>query len=86
MNERELLVLPMSSKIKNIRVFELFLGKVVINDPQNKESKVLVDQIRNIDKDKLGEKAGELTPEQMAKVEEILKKFLVLPERVKAKL
>jgi mRNA-degrading endonuclease toxin of MazEF toxin-antitoxin module len=76
----------MSSKVKNIRVFELYLGKVIINDPKNRESKVLVDQIRAIDKKKLGKKGGELNEEQMAKVEEILKKFLVLPERVKAKL
>jgi len=86
-NERtRVAVLPMSSKVKNIRVFELFLGKVVINDPQNKESKVLVDQIRSIDKDRLGEKGGELTPEQMKKVEEILKEFLVLTDKIKAKL
>jgi mRNA-degrading endonuclease toxin of MazEF toxin-antitoxin module len=26
-------VLPLSSKVKNIRVFELYSGKVVINDP-----------------------------------------------------
>jgi mRNA-degrading endonuclease toxin of MazEF toxin-antitoxin module len=68
----------MSSKIKNIRVFELYLGKVVINDPENRESKVMVDQIRAIDKKKLGEKGGELTPEKMEKIEKILNKFLVL--------
>ena len=61
------------------------LGKVVINDPKNRESKVMVDQIRSIDKQKLGEKCGQLTPEQMAKVEEILKKFLDLT-KIKAKL
>lgn len=78
-NERtRVVVLPTSSKVKNIRVFELYLGKVVINDPKNRESKVLVDQIRSIDKQKLGKKGGELTPEQMAKVEAILKDFLVL--------
>jgi mRNA interferase MazF len=86
-NERtRVAVLPMSSKVKNIRVFELYLGKVVINDPKNRESKVLVDQIRSIDKQKLGKKGGELKPEQMAKVEETLKKFLALSERIKAKL
>jgi len=71
-------ILPFSSKVKNIRVFELYLGKVVVNDPKNRESKVMVDQIRAIDKTKLGKKAGELSPEQIAKVEEILKKFLFL--------
>jgi len=75
----------MSSKVKNIRVFELNVGQVV-NDPKNRESKVMVDQIRSIDKVKLGEKGGELTPEQMSKVEEILRNFLVLSEKVKAKL
>ena len=75
----------MSSKVKNIRVFELYLGKVVINDPKNRESKVMVDQIRSIDKKKLGKKGGELTFEQMKKVEEILRKFLGLSE-IKAKL
>jgi len=86
-NERtRVAVLPLSSKVKNIRVFELFLGKVVINDPKNRESKVLVDQIRSIDKDKLGKKGGELTSEQMAKIEAILKDFLVLTDKIKAKL
>jgi mRNA interferase MazF len=78
-------ILPFSSKVKNIRVFELFLGKVVINDPKSRESKVMVDQIRVIDKDKLKEKGGELIPEQMAKIEEILRKFLDLTE-IKVKL
>jgi len=76
----------MSSKVKNIRVFETNLGQVVINDPLNRESKAMVDQIRSIDKQKLGKKCGELTPEQMAKIEEILKDFLVLTERIKSKL
>jgi len=75
----------MSSKVKNIRVFELNVGQVV-NDPKNRESKVMVDQIRSIDKVKLGEKGGELDEEQMSKVEEILRNFLVLSEKVKAKL
>jgi mRNA interferase MazF len=79
-------VLPFSSKVENIRIFELFLGKVVINDPKNRKSKVMVDQIRAIDKEKLREKGGELTKEQMVKVEEILKKFLDLTTKVKAKL
>jgi mRNA-degrading endonuclease toxin of MazEF toxin-antitoxin module len=78
--------LPFSSKIKNIRVFELYLGKVVVNDPKNRESKVMVDQIRAVDKKKLGKKGGELNKEQMEKIEEILRKFLVLAEKVKAKL
>ena len=83
-NERSsrIAILPMSSKVKNIRVFELFLGRVVVN---NRESKVMVDQIRAIDKVKLREKGGELTREQMVKVEEILKKFLDLTEKIKAK-
>jgi mRNA-degrading endonuclease toxin of MazEF toxin-antitoxin module len=67
-------------------VFELYLGKVVVNDPKDREGKVMVDQIRAIDKKKLGKKCGELTPEQMTKVEEILRNFLVLSEKVKAKL
>ncbi|KLL02238.1 MAG: PemK family transcriptional regulator [Mycoplasmataceae bacterium RC_NB112A] len=79
-------ILPFSSKIENIRVFELFLGKVVVNGPKNRESKVMVDQIRAIDKEKLREKGGELTAEQLAKIEEILKKFLDLTDKIKSKL
>ena len=79
-------ILLFSSKVKNIRVFELYLGKVVVNDPKNRESKIMVDQIRSIDKKKLSKKGGELTSEQMEKVEEVLSKFLVLTERIKAKL
>ena len=71
----------MSSKIKNIRVFELYLGKVVINDPKNRESKVMCDQIRAIDKKRLGKKGGELNKEQMEKIEGILRKFLVLSKK-----
>ncbi|CAG8471870.1 14315_t:CDS:2 [Cetraspora pellucida] len=52
--------LPLPSKVKNIRIFELFLGKVVINDPKNRESKVMIDQIRVIDKAKLREKGANL--------------------------
>lgn len=83
---KRIAILPMSGKIKNIRVFELYLGKVVVNDPKNRESKVMVDQIKAIDKKKLGKKGGELTTEQMGKVEEILRNFLVLSEKVKTKL
>lgn len=79
-------ILPMSSKINNIRIFELNLGKVVINDPKSRESKVMIDQIRSIDKQKLGEKCGELTAEQLAQIEQILKKFLDLAEKIKVKL
>ena len=86
-NERtRVAILPLSSKVKNIRIFELFLGKVVINDPKNRESKVMVDQIRAIYKFRLRKKGGELTSEQMAKIEEILKKFLDLTKKIKAKL
>ena len=79
-------ILPFSSKVKNIRVFELYLGKVVVNDPKGRESKVMVDQIRSIDKKKLGKKGGELTTEQMEKTEEILRRFLTLSEKIKDKL
>ncbi|CAG8654379.1 13256_t:CDS:10, partial [Ambispora leptoticha] len=41
-------------------------GKVVINDPKNRESKVMVDQIRVIDKKKLGEKAELREPNKKA--------------------
>jgi len=58
----------------------------VINDPKNRESKVMIDQIRAIDKKKLGKKGGELTKEQMEKIEEILRKFLFLAEKAKDKL
>jgi mRNA-degrading endonuclease toxin of MazEF toxin-antitoxin module len=70
----------MSSKVENIRHFEIHLGKVVANDPKNRQSKVMCDQIRNIDKRKLKEKGGELNKEQMKKVEIMLKKFLTLEE------
>nr|WP_281267938.1 type II toxin-antitoxin system PemK/MazF family toxin [endosymbiont GvMRE of Glomus versiforme] len=70
----------MSSKIKNIRHFEIHLGKVVDNDPKKKESKVMCDQIRSIDKRKLKEKGGKLTKEQMEEIETMLKRFLVLEE------
>ncbi|CAG8829141.1 45086_t:CDS:2, partial [Gigaspora margarita] len=57
---------------------------VVINDPKSRESKVMIDQIRSIDKQKLGEKCGELTAEQLAQIEQILNKFLDLTEKALA--
>ena len=77
-----IIILPITSLKAGDKVYS-FEVETFIN---NQSGKVLVDQIRAIDKKKLGKKGGELNEEQMAKVEEILKKFLVLPERVKAKL
>lgn len=71
-------VLVMSSKVKNIRHFEAYLGKVVTNDPKKRESKAMCDQIRSIDKRKLKEKGGKLTADQMEEIEIMLMKFLVL--------
>jgi mRNA-degrading endonuclease toxin of MazEF toxin-antitoxin module len=71
-------VLAMSSKTDNIRHFEINLGKIITNDPKNRESKVMCDQIRSIDKRKLKEKGGILTKKQLLEIEVMLKKFLAL--------
>ncbi|CAG8489707.1 13538_t:CDS:2 [Gigaspora margarita] len=53
----------------------------------NKEGKVMTDQIHNIDKQRLKEKIGELSTEQMAEIIKQLRMLINLfPDKIKAKL
>ena len=69
------IILPMSTKVKNIYRFDLYVGKVISD---YEESKIVCEQIRSIDKRKLKEKAGKLSKELMVRVDEKLKKILSL--------
>jgi mRNA-degrading endonuclease toxin of MazEF toxin-antitoxin module len=53
----------------------------------NQEGKVMTDQIHNIDKQRLKEKIGELSPEIMTEIMKQLRKLInFFPEPIKAKL
>ncbi|MCE8168784.1 MAG: type II toxin-antitoxin system PemK/MazF family toxin [Candidatus Moeniiplasma glomeromycotorum] len=72
---RRVIILPMSTKVKNIYRFDLYVGKVIRG---YEESKVVCEQVRSIDKRKLREKAGRLSKEWMVKIDEKLRKILAL--------
>jgi mRNA-degrading endonuclease toxin of MazEF toxin-antitoxin module len=50
----------MSTKVKNIYRFDLYVGKIISDYA---ESKIVCEQVRSIDKRKLKEKAGKLSKE-----------------------
>ena len=62
-----LIVIPVSSNINKIFSFEV---KVMIN---NKESKALIDQIRTIDKSRLGSFIGVLSNNEMSSIDRIMR-------------
>ena len=68
----------MSTKVKNIYRFDLYVGKVISD---YEESKIVCEQIRSIDKRKLREKAGKLSGKLMEEVDEKLHKILALKEK-----
>ncbi len=63
---------PITSKIKNIYPFE---AKLILKD---RECKILLDQIRALDKQRLGQKITSVDQVTMIRVEEALKVALAL--------
>ena len=72
---RRVIILPMSTKVKNIYRFDLYVGKVISD---YEESKVVCEQVRSIDKKKLREKAGKLSKELIIEIDNKLRKILAL--------
>lgn len=78
---KRVIILPTSSRTLPLLSFELFVGKVVLDDPQKRETKILCEQIRSIDKNKLWRKSGELPAEWLEKIDEKLQKILDLRKK-----
>ena len=78
------IVIPCSTTLKPIYPFEVFIPNLANND---RDGKVMVDQIKGIDKERLrGKAANRLSEEQLAKINEILLKLLKLRFSIRAKL
>lgn len=71
-NSKRIIVAPITSSVSRVSTFEV---KIEIN---SKECKVLLQQIRCIDKIRLGKKIGALDATLMAQVDEALKVALSL--------
>ena len=68
--------MPCSSTLKPIYPFEVFVENLANN---GRNGKVMVDQIKGIDKERLsGRAVNRLNEEQLAKINEILLKLLKL--------
>ena len=78
------IVLPCSTTLKPIYPFEVFISNLANN---GRDGKVMVDQIKGIDKERLrGKTVNRLSEEQLAKINEILLKLLKLRFSIRAKL
>ena len=71
---KRVIVLPFSTKIKKVYYpIELLI----------KSGKIMCDQVKSIDKQRLGDKLGELDEKTLLKVDEILVKLFALQSRLK---
>ena len=78
------IVLPCSTTLKPIYPFEVFIPNLANN---GRDGKIMVDQIKGIDKERIpGRAVSRLNEEQLAKVNEILLKLLKLKFSIRAKL
>lgn len=79
-----IVVLPCSTTLRKIYPFEVFIENLANN---NKNGKVMVDQIKAIDKERImGRAVNHLTEKQLESINEILLKLLKLKFSIKAKL
>jgi len=77
-------VLPMSSKVEKIYPFDLYIGRVIANANNYKESKIMCEQIKSVSKKRLSEnKIGVLPPELLVKVEIKVKKVLAFEDKIR---
>jgi mRNA interferase MazF len=67
-NSSRIIVAPITSNLKKVYAFEYALH----NHPDVK-GKIMLDQIRSVDKSRLGDKLGNLSLKEMQEVEAILK-------------
>lgn len=78
------IVMPCSTTLKPIYPFEVFIPNLANN---NRDGKIMVDQLKGIDKERISGKAvNRLSEEQLAKVNEILLKLFKLKFSIRAKL
>jgi mRNA-degrading endonuclease toxin of MazEF toxin-antitoxin module len=76
--------LPCSTTLKPIYPFEVFIPNLANN---GRDGKIMVDQIKGIDKERLiGRAVNRLTENQLEKINEILSKLFKLRFSIKAKL
>ena len=81
---KRVIVLPCSTTLKPIYPFEVFIPNLANN---GKDGKIMVDQIKGIDKERItGRAVNRLNEEQLAKVNEILLRLFKLKFSIKAKL
>jgi mRNA-degrading endonuclease toxin of MazEF toxin-antitoxin module len=74
----------MSSKVDKIYPFDLYVGKVIANANNYKESKIMCEQIKSVSKKRLSEKRiGVLPPELLAKAEIKVKKVLAFEDKIR---
>ena len=67
-NSSRIIVAPITSNLKRIYSFEY-----AVKEHKEVKGKIMLDQIRSIDKSRLGKKLGSLSVKDMKEVEEILK-------------
>jgi len=72
-NSSRIIVAPITSNLKKVYSFEY-----AIKGPAGLEGKIMLDQIRTIDKSRLGKKIASLTLAEMQEIEIILKLVLGL--------
>lgn len=70
-NSSRIIVAPITSNLKKIYSFEF-----PIRDHSSVEGKVMLDQIRSIDKSRLGKKIGSFSVKEMQEIEVIIKFIL----------
>ena len=74
----------MSSKVDKIYPFDLYVGKVIANANNYKESKIMCEQVKSISKKRLiMPRAGKLPPELLTKAEIKLKKVLAFEDKIR---
>lgn len=69
---QRVIVAPLTSVIKKVYPFEILV------DLQGKQSKVMLDQIRTVDCQRLGEKIGKIRMEETEELDKVLKLVLGL--------
>jgi mRNA interferase MazF len=69
---KRVIIAPLTSVINRIYPFEVRISI------KGKESKVMLDQIRTIDRQRLGERLGKLNSQEMENIDKVLKFVLAL--------
>lgn len=73
-SEQRVIALPITSNTKEIKEWQLVVKKLV----KDKDGKILIDQIRAFDKQRLLKKIGAISTKDMNEVNQLLKKMLLL--------